>query len=263
MIRTIASLNAIDIRDKLPRASWEIGRRAATTSITVHYNGPAVSPAHQSGDGLIAQLIVDAQWQMRPGGLGAPSGGDGLQYHLVIAADGRVYQARDLDALLWHCGHADGNTNGLAVHLPLGDSQMPSDVQWQATLKTIEILRRTCTISIPRVLGHLEWKHATACPGPNIMQRIVAYRQGQSGIVTPTGGMGLSRYQVVEMDDTLNIREGRGVNYPIALGGTAKLKPGQVIWIDDVTGGWAHMALVPNEQADLGFVSMRYLLRLD
>lgn len=265
MVRTLPQLNAVDIRSKLPRASWEIGRRSSTTSITVHYNGPAVPSSHQSGDGLLSQLKTDCAWQMQPGWGGSTNGADGLMYHLVIASDGIVYQARDLDALLWHCGHADGNTNGLAVHLPIGDSQMPSDVQWQATLKTIETLRRAFVLSVPRILGHIEWKHATQCPGPNIMQRLVAYRQGQSGIVTPTGGMGLVRYQVVNLapGDTLNIREGRGTNYPIALGGIAKLKTGQVIWVDDVTAGWAHMALVPNEQSDLGFVSVAYLRRLD
>src|SRR5438105_4643558 len=122
----LADLGVIDIRDKLPRASWTIGTRAATTSLTWHYSGPPVPPMRQYGDGLIDQLIADARWQMRPGWGGTVGGADGLMYHLVIASDGAAYQARDLDALLWHCAHADGNAHGLALHFPLGTNQAPT-----------------------------------------------------------------------------------------------------------------------------------------
>lgn len=261
---TLASLNAVDIRSRLPRAPWEIGRRAATTSITVHYNGPEVPLSHQSGDGLITQLIADTNWQMQKGWGGTTNGADGLQYHLVIASDGTVYQARDLDSMLWHCAHQDGNTNGLAVHLPLGGMQAPTDVQWIAVMKVLNALRMAYAVPASRVVGHIEWKHATQCPGPVVQPRVVAYRQGAGPILPPNGQSGLLRYQVISADN-LNIREGPGLNpktgqlYPVALGGKATLKPGAVIWIDDVRDGWAHMARVENEQADLGFCAVRYL----
>ena len=63
----LTEMGAIDIRHRLPTNHWAIGQRRATTSVTDHYNGPPVDPRRMAGDGLIAQLIADAQWQMRRG----------------------------------------------------------------------------------------------------------------------------------------------------------------------------------------------------
>ena len=256
MDHTLPQLNAVDIRDRLPRASWEIGRRPATTSITVHYNGPAVSPSKQTGEGLISQLIIDANWQMQPGWGGSTNGADGLMYHLVVAADGTIYQTRDLDSMLWHCGHQDGNTNGLALHLPLGDNQDATDVQWKAVLFALDTLRAAYNISFDRVVGHLEWKHATQCPGPNLMPRVQTYRSWAASNVQPTPiPANIGKFLVIS-PDALNVRQGPGMEFPIA--GT--LKPGSLVYVDLIkSNGWAHMARIPNEQADLGFVASGYL----
>jgi hypothetical protein len=247
---------SIDIRDQLPRASWTIGWRTLTTSITVHYNGPAVAPNKQSGAGLIAQLRADCAWQMQAGWGNTVNGADGLMYHLVIAADGQVYQTRDMSALLWHCGHADGNTNGLAIQLPLGDDQDATPAQVQALFRTLDALRGAYPVPAQRVLGHLEWKHATLCPGPKIQPRVEAYRAGLAPVVQPTVvPANVTKYQVISTDN-LNVRQGPGVEFPIA--GT--LKPGSVMYVDVLkSNGWAHMARVANEQADLGFCALQYL----
>ena len=52
----LSDLGLIDIRDRLPRRAWIIGEREATTSLTWHWNGPAVHPERQHGAGLIEQL---------------------------------------------------------------------------------------------------------------------------------------------------------------------------------------------------------------
>ncbi|HEU4322111.1 MAG TPA: hypothetical protein VFS21_03090 [Roseiflexaceae bacterium] len=55
-------------------------------------------------------------------------------------------------------------------------------------------------------------------------------------------------------DNWAAVRQGPGVHYPIALGGTARLEPGDIIQVDQVRAdGWVHLA------SGLGFVSKRLL----
>lgn len=199
---------------------------------------------------------------MRPGWGGTVNGADGLQYHLAVASDGQIYQTRDLDALLWHAAHQDGNSRGLALHFPLGVGQQPTAVQLASAFRVSDLLRARYQITLNRTLGHLEWKHATACPGPDIMRHLVAYRAGVTPIVSPTPTpAGLRRF-LLTCDGKANVREGPGTSFKIA--GT--LKSGTIVFVDVVkTDGerigttanpnWIHMARVANEQADLGFIS--------
>lgn len=257
----LSDLGVIDIREQLPRADWSIGTRPATTSLTWHYNGPPVAPAQQSGAGLIAQLIADAEWQMRPGWGGTAGGADGLMYHLVVAADGTIYQTRDLDAMLWHCAHQDGNGRGLALHLPLGIGQWPTIDQLASVFRISNHLRARYQIALNRTLGHLEWKHATACPGPNVMQHLVAYRAGVAPFIFPTiVPAELQRWRIhADLGTSALVRQGPGRSFPIA----GRLKPGTLVYVDVVKHGetvngiadWVHMAQVAHEQADLGFLS--------
>jgi hypothetical protein len=239
-----------DIRDQLPQRPWRIGARASTTSLTWHYNGPAVAPEHQYGPGLLSQLAGDAAWQMRAGWGGTKDGAPHLMYHLVIASDGKVYQTSDMAEVLWHCAHQDGNSAGLALHFPIGEGQQPSTAQMISAIRVSEALRARYGIPLNRVLGHLEWKHATACPGAILMARLLEYRNDLAPRVvdTPTPA-GLRRFQLAV---TANVRQGPGTNWKVA--GT--LKQGTILFIDvEKADGWLHLARVPNEQADLGFVS--------
>jgi hypothetical protein len=106
-------MNIKDIRNQLPlNLLWEgktIGTRDVTRFITIHYNGPEVPGHRQSGEGLMEQLQIDLRWQTQPGWSSVPIGADGLQYHFIIGADGEVYQTRDENAMLWHCGNKTGN----------------------------------------------------------------------------------------------------------------------------------------------------------
>lgn len=264
----LADLGVVDIRDQLPRAAWSIGTRPATTSITWHYNGPVVPPDRMVGAGLLAQLRADAAWQMRPGWGGTKDGADGLMYHLVIAADGAIYQSRALDDLLWHCAHADGNSRGLALHLPLGGSQVPAPAQLRALIQLTTALRVRYGITLNRTLGHQEWKHATACPGAPLMQALEDYRGGTVRVFVPATPLpaGLRRWQVLPtLDAPARVRQAPrrfwpdGREVPIA----GRMKPGTIVYVDVVKDGeavdgnprWVHMAHVDHEQADLGFLS--------
>jgi len=257
-------LHVIDIRDKLPRRSWIIGTREATTSTTWHYNGGEVPPERQYGDGLVAQLIADSNWQMRPGWGGTVGGAPHIMYLLVFAADGQIYQVAGLDEILWHCAHAQGNSEGLAYHFPLGGKQEPTAAQLAAAFRATDAARAAYGIPLDRVVGHLEWKHATACPGVSLMQHLIAYRAGREPAVAPTPTpAGLRRFQIrPNLGAPARVRQGPATTYPIA----GRMKPSTVLFIDavkvDENGDpnnptWVHMARVENEQADLGFVSER------
>jgi hypothetical protein len=241
------SLGIIDIRSQLPRKAWSIGtRRHNPNSLTVHYNGPAVPVARQRGAGLIDQLIIDAQWQMRPGGLGATDGGDGLQYAVVFAADGQIYQTRDWNAVLWHCGNADGNANSLALHFPLGGDQDATDAQWAAFSRFCDATIATWGISgRARVFGHHEWSESI-CPGAFLWPRLVNWRQDPMQQLGEAGN-----YRVKSLSW---LRQGPGVHFPRAFdastGTPFVLERDAVVAVDAVVIGapvkgdprWGHLA---------------------
>jgi len=261
-VSVLSLLGAIDITGKLPHADWRIGQRAATASLTWHYNGPAVPESRQFGDGLIDQLIADAHWQMRPGWGGTVHGADGLMYHLVVAADGALYQTRDIFAALWHAAHQDANSRGLALHFPLGQGQHPTPKQLYAAERASDLLRSAFAIPLNRTLGHLEWRHMTACPGPDLMQCLIAYRAGAQPIApaTPTPA-GLRRWQINPLyDQPIRIHTAPRLDSPIA----GRFKPGTICYVDVVKPSevpdpahprWVHLAHVAHEQADLGFIA--------
>lgn len=260
----IGGHTVVDLRGKLPRAKgWEIGRRAATSSITWHWNGPSVAPHRQQDGGLLTQLVIDTRFQMKAGWGGTKNGADGLQYHFVVDSEGVVYQTRDMDAMLWHCGHAEGNGQGLAIHFPRGKRvdgvheglTLP---QWNSARALTDALCTAYGLGRSRVLGHLEWKHMTECPGRTIMGQLEGYRGGRVAQPAPTEVPGLAVYEL-RATATVLVRQGPGRSFPVA----GRLKPGTRIWVDVVKTGeavdgntdWVHMARVPNEQADLGFIS--------
>lgn len=258
----LQDIGARDLRPQLPRRGWTIGQREMTTSLTWHWNGPAVPPMRQRGPGLLDQLQIDSQWQMRPGWGGTVAGAPHLMYHLVVASDGTVYQTAGLDEVLWHCAHQDGNARGLALHFPIGNGQVPTIMQLLAAVRATDLLRSHFRIPLARTFGHLEWKHATRCPGPALMGRLMAYRAHIPPVVVPTPTpAGLRRWQIrPDLTSNVNVRQGPGVGFPVA----GRMKPGTVLFVDVVKDAepmdaahprWVHMARVANEQADLGFVA--------
>lgn len=253
MTSQLASLFPRDISAALPRARWSIGQRVGMPiGATLHYNGPAVAQDAQRGDGLIAQLCADVRWQMRPGGLGAPSGGDGLQYHFVVDADGVLYQTRSLDAVLWHCRNGRGNTGSLAIHLPLGGTQDATTPQWATVERLLAALMADYGFGRSDVLGHQEWPGAdTVCPGPLLMARLRRWRTNADR--STIGGMFRVRANV----SAANVRQGPGTTFPVA----HVFYPGDLIDADAITSGqvidgdsrWPHL------RTGLGFVHMSLL----
>ncbi len=254
-------LNIVDIRHLLPAHDWKIGFRTQTTSLTWHWNGGPVPDAHRSGDGLIQQLINDSYWQMRPGWGGTINGAPHLMYHLCVGADGQAYQTSEITEQLWHAAHQDANSNGLSLHFVLGQGQEPTPAQLTTGLLLSDALRDIYRIPRQRILGHLEWKHATACPGPALMRELLAYRKQQAPLFAPVPPLkNIRRFRLsLDLPFAARVRQGPGLSFPVA----TRLKPGTIVFVDITKRGepvqgnptWLHMARIENEQADAGFLS--------
>ena len=264
----IAELEAY--RRSLGRNRAFIGTRTATTAVTLHWNGPAIAERNRRGDGARQQLLADLKWQTDPNWAGAKGGADGLQYHAAVDADGKVWHCRNLDAKLWHCGHTVGNNESLSLHLLLGRGQAPTEAQWKATIKLIETWRSRYAIPLGRVFGHQEWA-ASECPGPEVMERLRAYRaSGAPAVVPVPGGLGLRRFRVaLPPESRATVRQGPSRAYRVV----ANLKADTVLLVDAVLADeagetiagqreWAHMARVNDQQDDLGFVHLSALKEL-
>jgi hypothetical protein len=101
-------------------------------------------------------------------------GGDSLMYHFCVLDDGSIYQTRDLDFPAWHAAHPEANEYYLAIHLPLGEGQDATLLQWAAVEALLAALREDYGFRRDKVRGHQEFSK-TLCPGL-IQARIVAYR---------------------------------------------------------------------------------------
>lgn len=103
-----------------------------------------------------AQILIraDAQYHINKDWGGGSYGG-GLMYAIVIAPSGSVYQTRDLDAVLWHCGDAGGNQSSTPILVLCGPNSPPTDAQLDSLDEVL--LGQT-------VYPHSYWS-PTACPG--------------------------------------------------------------------------------------------------
>jgi hypothetical protein len=240
LLMKLADILIEDLRPKLRvvPSTARVVRHGAPTSMTLHWNGPAVK-AFGDPDGEIKQ-ILGPDLNRHINYLGA----DSLQYHFCILSDGSIWQTRDLNLEAWHCGHKAGNRWSIAVHFVLGKGQVPTLAQWAAAEWLFEGLIGEFGMAGREVVkGHLEWKESE-CPGPYLMERLRAWREARPGV---------RRYQVIVGIDFAAVREGRSTKFPIALDGEAMLAPGAIVEIDDVSDTWAHLA------SGLGFVHMSLL----
>jgi hypothetical protein len=176
-VTTIADLGLIDIRDQLPCKNY-IGVRDQTLGGVIHYS--AVD--YPDDMDIVQTLINETNYQMGEnwGTASSPAYPDGLMYHISVdPRDGKRYQCRDMDRVLWHCASwaPGGNGTGIAVHVPGGPSLVMTDV---ALASLTGLCDGLCAIyGFPRDMwhGHLEMS-STACPGPLMQQFVYPYRSG-------------------------------------------------------------------------------------
>lgn len=226
----------LDYRSKMKRASWSIGTRPRTRYFTIHYNGPAV-PGKGSEASEIAQLQFDATWHMRPGALGAASGGDGIQYHGATLNTGKNVQLRDWNALLWHCGNFVGNQESIAWHVPIGGFQTATLAQLNSLFNVVipTFMREYPSIAYVNVKGHKEWK-PTDCPG-TLYREILDWRadHAQKPI--------LLYYKTLANVKVRESPEIKADNSNVALHGTAVIPKDTIFAVDKLIDGVPYLGV--------------------
>jgi hypothetical protein len=239
----------IDLRDSLPRAAWSIGTTGKKTSLTVHYNGPAV-PQERTRDGWIEHLKFIADFHQGP-----YLGADGIQYHYAILPDGTVCQCRNELDTLWHCANGEGNQHSIAVHFPLGGDQRPTVPAWSAfQLLADSLIARHGLVGRRAVYGHRQWPYKSnahptpaiawaagqsACPGSQITALLESFARDEK-----------QAFRIRTDIDFAAVRQGPARWYPIAWNGTCTLQPGTQVDISEIVAGerignndlWGHWA---------------------
>lgn len=183
-------MNITNIINELPRAEWSIGKRISDpTYITLHYNGPKVNRRDD-----IDWYTFIANFHMRPFAFGngaagdgdATDGadGDGIMYHYAVTSFGEIYQMREDNEILWHCGNIEGNAHSIAVELAIGGDQEPTEIQWQRTKELFAFLCEKYSIPKENVKGHNEWK-STACPGPKLTPLLKQWKTSDTIQLSP------------------------------------------------------------------------------
>ena len=167
----------IDIRDQLPTnpngGSGQVN--AAKRGVVLHYS--AVD--YPEDRDIIGILQSEAAFHIGP-----YLGEAGLAYHYTVDwRDGRVYQCRDDDAVLWHCASwsTPGNGDGVAVHVPGGPNLVMRDAAVRGLLQLFAHLQVRYGFGREMIFGHKEVAapgYGTACPGPLMDQIIYPYRAG-------------------------------------------------------------------------------------
>lgn len=194
--------NAIDLRAKLPVSDNPPGyrksrvpRSGAVTTQTLHYNGPPISD--RSVRGTTRQLIsIDAPNHI------SRIGADSLQYHICVGAGGEYYYTRNFELQAWHCGIYEGNEHSIAIHVPLGGDQDPTNEQWASTIRLFDAVNQEYQLGgRAATMAHLEWK-PTACPGLPLMRRLNTWR---TAVVPLPISPATATYKVVGMQGA-NVR---------------------------------------------------------
>jgi N-acetylmuramoyl-L-alanine amidase len=228
----LASLDVRDLRPQLniiPGVPSRAQRQGAVTSLTLHYNGPAVAGVGTPERELRQIVRIDVpNHQQR-------IGADSLMYHLVVLSDGSIHQTRDYELIAWHCRNREGNHHSLAIHLPVGGAQRPTARQWDATVALFEALIEDYDLEGPGIVkGHREWSE-TECPGPHLMERLRAWRGASSPPTDTAGDAGF--YRVRRDVSAARVRTGPGREFPVALDGLARMWPGDLLEADGVVEG--------------------------
>lgn len=177
-------LNIVDLRPYLPRPKAVAGatgapqgRRSSTGYAVLHYNGAQpVSVSRMASQAGVVAWLKDVIIPNHITRIGA----DGVQYHAWVGSDGTLYQLRDWDALLWHCGNYSINSTSVALHIPIGGNmQQPTAAQWTSATRFFDAASAGYHVGRERVKGHLECGKS-ACPGPILMAKLRAWRSGSS-----------------------------------------------------------------------------------
>lgn len=108
-----------------------------------------------------------------------------IAYHFVVAADGQVYEGRELGVRGAHVRAA--NTGSVGVMLAGNFEECaPPDVQWQALDALVGWLRGEYP-GITHLAGHADFNDETVCPGRHVRPRLAGLAM-RHGLEPGTGG---------------------------------------------------------------------------
>lgn len=172
----------VDLRGTLP-TNPDGGPRsrvplASKWGVIVHYNGPAIP---ETADPLTV-IHNEAAYHCGPiwgrDAAGRPFYGDGIMYHLMIWRDGTLYQTRDLEDVLWHCGSWPENAQALAIQVMIGEGQHATAEQIERLRQVVDEWQAMGRTDRASVKGHQEVS-STACPGTLMRDFVWPYRAGE------------------------------------------------------------------------------------
>jgi hypothetical protein len=224
------------------------------------------SPNYNSRGGKPISMIVlhttegsfagDAEWMC--------SEVSGVSCHYLIAPGGAVYQLVGDEMRAWHAGEGswhgiyDANSYSIGIEISHQQGHSYGMLQWEVTAELCRMLISRYGIIQSMICAH-RW-YATP-PGRKTDPTDITDRDLQAWIAGLYDAYGVYRNATIDM---LNVRQGPGTQYPVALDGMAQLAPGQQFEVDDMTpsddpaypDGWLHTL------AGIGFVYSRYCERV-
>jgi len=167
----------------------------------------------------------DARWMCDPD--------SGVSCHVTLAPDGSLYQLVDDEMRAWHAG--SGSWNGItdlnSYSLGLEISHMQGHgygpTQWAVAADLCQMW-----ISRYSIIPSMICAHRWYAPTRKIDPTDVSDHFLKQWIAALYDAGGVWRNATI---DLLNIREGPGTQYPVALDGVAQLAPGQTFEVDDLT----------------------------
>lgn len=178
-------LQVDDYRRTLPRrpTSWRSRSVSSIRRIAVHHDAVDVSQGYNPLARYTAEANYHAYikvWDKNDDG--TPVYGDGIMYHIKIAADGHVYITRDFEDITWQVGRPNGTALGVCCDGNFIGSNEPFQEQVRSLALVLDVLTHQCPefpASQPDVWGHKEFVQfgglGTECPG-NLLPSVQSFR---------------------------------------------------------------------------------------
>ncbi len=180
--------------------------------------------------------------------------------HYLVDPDGAVYQLVADKHRAWHAGAGswhgvyDANSYSIGIEISHKGGRAYGRSQWDVTAELCSILIASYGIVQTMICAH-RW-YATP-PGRKSDPTDVSDPELRRWIAALYDGAGVWKNVTADM---VNVREGPGTQYDVALEGIAQVAPGQQFEVDDLTPSddprhpqdWLHLA------CGIGFVYSPY-----
>lgn len=190
------SYKYVDLRGRYCSADSNWDSHSNDLGTVKHYYGPgdALNWANRDILGYIKAII---NGHMTVGRFAAGWWFNGSAYHEFIHED-TVYQVRNYQAVLPHCGNKAWNYRSIAIHIPVGVGQRASARTLQTLAERTSDHLKALSLNRNSAVGHQE-VGASECPGLLMDDFVRPYRAGKnfgtSTPVPPDSGKVVSRWE--------------------------------------------------------------------